>query len=125
MRPHPCVILGFSRGIDDEIETAIFSQPRHHQIIQRAAGLGCELRVADLPGGKPQNIPRHQLFERPRNRFVGWAGEEGLAHMGDIKQPCRFARVGVFGQNARRILHGHLIARKRHHAGTQAHMQII
>ena len=43
--------------------------------------------------------------------------------MGDVEQAGRGSRMEVLLQHARGVLHGHVIARERHHLAAKGHMQ--
>ena len=52
---------------------------------------------------------------------VSWSGpdQEGLAHVGDVEQAGVLARPVVLGEDAGRVLHRHVVAGERHHAGAE------
>ena len=126
--PDPVVVDRLARGIDDESETAIVgrrSRAGDHQVVDDAAFRVGELGVADFAEAKAADIARHELFERAGGRVMAVADNEGLAHMRNIEEAGMLARPVVLGDNAGWILHRHLIAGERHHAGAEAHMQVI
>ena len=45
--------------------------------------------------------------------------------MGDVEQAGLAAGMEMLLQHAGRILHGHVIARERHHLGAERHMQRV
>ena len=58
---------------------------------------------------------------------VSWSGadEERLAHVRDVEQAGLGAHVIVLGDDAVGILHRHVVAGERHHAGTARDMQRV
>ena len=71
-----------ARGVDDEKEPV--AEPRRHQIVEDAARLVEEQRVAHSHRRQRLQIAGHQRLEG-RDR-VG-PGEPDLAHMRDVEQP--------------------------------------
>ncbi len=118
-------ILVFSRGIDDDDDGIV--DMREHEIVDEAAGRGRQKAVALTTLPQPQNIDRHQRFERQRDIFIaaGFRPDDDLPHVRDVEQPGRRAGPKVFFQDAERILHRHIIAGKGHHAGGVGEMQIV
>ena len=55
---------------------------------------------------------------------IACAAQDHLPHMRDIEQPRLRAAMQMLFEHAHRILHGHLVARKRHHLRAKRHMQI-
>jgi len=91
-----------------------------HQVVKDAAlGIG-ELGVAHPPDVQAGDVAGHQALQH-----LGGAstGDAGLAHMRDIEQTGRGARVLVFAEHAQRILHRHVVAGERHHLGTEVPVQ--
>ena len=48
--------------------------------------------------------------------------EDRLAHVGNVEQAGGAARLRVLGDDAGRILHRHVVAGERHHAGAESHV---
>jgi len=108
---------------DEEIPAAIDD----HQIIENAAIRIGELGVALPAARQAPNVLRHQGLQRGC-RVLDTArlrGQRDLAHMRDVEQPRGAAGMQVFPEHARWILHGHVVARERHHPGAEAHMQPV
>ena len=127
---HVRVVGILAAGVDDQIEHAVAIRrlrPRDHQVIENAA-IGCEeLRVALLAMFQVQHVGGNQRFERVGNGVVAeiLGDDVGLPHVRDIEQSGLLARVQMFLQHAERILHGHLVARERHHLGAKRDVQVV
>ena len=112
-------------GVDDDEKFAAQPgrrQPGRHQIIEDAARIVEQQCVAHPHRTQRPEVAGDQRFER-RGR-VG-AGEAQLAHMRDVEQPGLGAGVQMLGHDARGILHRHLVAGERHHAGAQRLVQRV
>ena len=53
------------------------------------------------------------------------AGEAQLAHMRHVEEAGPRAGVQMLGEDAGRVVHRHLIAGKRHHAGAERPMERV
>ena len=62
-------------------------------------------------------------LERLRRHLMAPTQQKRLAHMRDVEQARLAARVVMFGQDSGRILHRHLVAGERHHAGAEREMK--
>ncbi|CKS66750.1 Uncharacterised protein [Mycobacterium tuberculosis] len=93
-----------------------------HQVVKDAAFVVQQQAVALLAGGQVDHVDGHQGFEGGRG--VG-ADEAKLAHLGDVEQAGRIARVLVFGHEAGGVLHRHGIAGEGHHAGAELHVKVV
>ncbi len=102
-------VVPLGRAVHHQIER-IF-QPRDHQIIQHAAIIVDQQRIALLTDLQGRKIDRQDRFERGIKAF---ARQHQLAHVGDIEQARILARPGVFCHDPF-ILDRHLIAGERHH----------
>ena len=119
------VVHLLARGVDDHEQPAVFlvrGRARHHQVVDDAAGIVEQLGVALLARLQVQDIGRHQGFESGGGGGVIGSDQEGLPHVRDVEQAGSGAGVQVLFEDAQRVLHGHLVARERHHLGTQRHM---
>ena len=117
-------VLG--RRVDDQHQHAVLGRigrARHHQVVEDAAALVGELRVALAAGREADDVAGHQRFERARHRLVVGADQERLAHVRDIEQAGRAAHMIVLGDDAVGILHRHVVAGERHHAAAARDMQ--
>ena len=117
------LILGLAGGVDhDEKMTA---EIRHHQVVEQTPGGIGELRVALAAGGDAKNVLRHQPFQRQGGilDLAGFRPQRDLAHMRDVEQAGTGASVQMFPEHAGCILHGHVIARERHHLAAAGCMQ--
>ncbi|MGY3357744.1 hypothetical protein ACVWZK_004407 [Bradyrhizobium sp. GM0.4] len=119
------LVLGLAGGVDDQEE--VIAETGDHQIIQNPAlGIG-ELGVA-LPARRDRHdILRHQPFQRAGGvlDLAGFRPERDLAHVGDVEQAGCVAGMKVLLQDSGRILHGHVIARERHHLAAERDMQVV
>ena len=122
------VVVVLARRVDDQHQHAVLGRvgrARHHQVVEDAAFLVEQLRVALPPMREVEDIGRHQRFERTCRRLVIGTGEERLTHVRDVEQPGGGARVRVLGDDAVAVLHRHVVAGERHHAGAEPHVQIV
>ena len=109
-------------GAVDDDEDFIRPHAQEHQVVDDAARLVQQQAVALLAHGQVDHIDGHQRLERGGG--VG-ADEAQLAHVRDIEQTGLRARVQVLGHQARRVLHGHGITSKGHHARAQFEVQCV
>ena len=112
-------VLCFARRVHHQVQIA--AGVEDHQIIKNAARFVGEQSVALLTGCEPDDVHRHQRLER-RCRFC--ATQFNLPHVRHIKEPRMRSGVQMLFHHAKRILHRHVVASKRHHARAKAHMQI-
>ncbi len=112
-------IVPFARPIDHDVELRripfIRGDIGHHQIIEDAAILVEQQRIADSPGLKRGEIARHDRFERLGRAL---ALHHQLAHVGNVEQPGMLARPEVFGDDAPMragVLYRHVITGKLDH----------
>ena len=112
-------------GIDDQEQ--MVAEIRDHQIVQDAAVDIGELGIALPACGQRQDVLRHHLLQRKRSilRRAGARPQRELAHVRNIEQSGPLAGMEVFLQHAGGILHGHVIARERHHLGAELHVQVV
>ena len=119
------VVDVLARGVDDEHQATVAAGaggPRHHQVVDDAAGIGEELAVALAAGGEIDDVGGNEGLERGGRRRVVGADEHRLAHVRDVEQAGLRARRQMLLEDAERILHGHLVARERHHLGAERHV---
>ncbi|MET3917124.1 hypothetical protein ABID97_003906 [Variovorax sp. OAS795] len=114
--------VGHLAGTVDDHEERAVSFVEEHQVVEDAALVVQQQAVALLAGCKVDHVDRHQGLEGGRG--VG-PDQAQLAHVRDVEQPGRVARVLVLGHEPGGVLHGHGIAGKRHHAGAQFHVQVV
>ena len=117
------LVVGLAGGVDHQEQ--MVAEVRHHQIVENAAGLVGELRVA-LPAGRNRHdVLRHQPFQCQRGVFdlAGFRAQRDLAHMRDVEQAGGTSDMQMFPQHTGRILHRHLIAGERHHLAAARQMQ--
>ena len=101
------VILG--RAVDDDIHPVL--APGHHQVVQDAAIVGEQQRVAHAVHAQAGHVAGQHRLQRS---VLTLAGEQHLAHVADVEQPGLFARPQMLGHDAF-ILDGHLVSGERHH----------
>jgi CBS-domain-containing membrane protein len=95
---------------------------RHHQIVENAAAVIEQLRVADSVKRMRGDVGRRQLLEAFR-RFGSF--EERLTHMRDVEEAGSGARMQMLSENAGRILHRHVIAGEGNHARAKLDVQRV
>ncbi|PAV92710.1 hypothetical protein WR25_13303 [Diploscapter pachys] len=117
-------IVIFGRAVDDDIIArlaermrAVCRQRRHHQIVEDAALVVQQQRIADLGRRQAGDVARQHRFQRlrDRRRIQAVPGQRHLPHVADVEQPDRVAHPQMLGHDAF-ILDGHFVAGKRHHA---------
>ncbi len=123
MRAQMRFVLGLAGGIDHQEQMA--AEIRHHQIVEDAAFVIGELRVALPAGCERQNILRHQPLQRQRRilDLARFGAERNLAHMRNVEQAGAGAGMKVLLQHAGCILHRHVIAGERHHFAAAGEVQ--
>ncbi len=110
----------FARRVDDEHQPII--DAGRHQIVEDAAAIVQQQRVTHTARRQGSHIAGNQRFQRVRR---SGAVQPDLPHMGDVEQPGLRAGMEVFGDDAGRILHRHLVTREPDHAGTARTVQLI
>ena len=117
----PVVVHGLARSVDHDVQGPALprrGRPADHEVIDDAAvGVG-ELGIAHAPGSEPEDIAGNQLLESGGGRQMIGTDQTGLAHMGNVEEPCRLARVEMFTKDAL-VLQRHFIAGERGHAGAK------
>jgi hypothetical protein len=108
-------IAGLAAGVHHQ-KQPILRDIRNHEVIDDAARLVGEQRVALATRLQTKQVARHQPFER---RSGAGARQRRLAHMRHVEQRCLGATVQVLGQHAL-VLHRHGIAGERHHARAES-----
>jgi hypothetical protein len=116
-------VFVFASCVDDDIE--MVASIGDHQVVEDTAIVIGEKAVALATGLQPYQIDRDKTFERQRGVLVvaGAGSDDHLAHVGDVEEAGGRAGVQVFLQYAGGILHGHVVARERNHAGSERHMK--
>ena len=117
------LIVLLAARVDDQHE--MIAQICDHQIVEDAArGIG-KKRVALSPFAETEQVDGDELFECARR--IRHASETGahdkLAHMRDVEQPRRCARMQMLLDDAGRILHRHVVTGERHHPRAEPHVQ--
>jgi hypothetical protein len=110
----------FAGRVDDQEQPV--REARRHQIVQNAARLVEEERVAQPHRAEPGNVAGHQRFERRRRRGPA---EPQLPHMRHVEQPGLRPGMQMLGENPGPVLQRHRVAGERHHAGAECAMQRI
>ena len=119
------LVLGLAGGVDHQKQ--MVAEIRHHQVVEQAAILVGELRVA-LPSRRNRNdVLRHQPFQRQRCVFdvAGLRPQRDLAHMGDVEQAGVGAGMQVFPEHAGGVLHRHFIAGEGNQLAATRHMERV
>lgn len=119
MRHHVGDVAVLGGAVDDDVE--MIAAIRGHQVVDDAAVVVEQQRIAHAVLAQREEIARHQLLER---RGGPLAADFELAHVADVEQAGALARPAVLGHDAFE-LHGHGIARERHHAAAQLAVQAI
>ena len=117
-----------SRGVEDEVEVAGLGLRRgtgRHKVVENAAVLGQQLRVALPPWREMDQVGRDERLQRSSDRFPVRSCERRLAHVRYVEEAGVFARPEVLAQDALRILHRHLVARERHKLGAGVAMRPV
>ena len=93
MRAQMRLVLGLAGGVDHQEQ--MVAEIRHHQVVENAAGVIGELRVALPTRRNRHDVLRHQPLQRQRGvlDLAGLRPQRDLAHMRDIEQAGRAARV--------------------------------
>ncbi len=118
-----CEVGVLAGGIDHQQE--MIARAGHHEIVEDAAALVGELGVALLAGFEAGDVGRHQPLQRLGRALPRPRGEPHLAHVRDVEQAGCRPGLGMFGQDAGRILHRHLIAGEGHEARAELAMQVV
>ena len=107
------LVGGLARGIDDQQQAV--AEVGDHQIVPDAAAVVGEKRVPLATRLQRDDIGRHEPFQRKRRmRDVARLGaKRDLAHVRDVEQSGRGARVQMLLQDAGRVLNRHLVAGER------------
>jgi hypothetical protein len=113
-------VASLAGAIDDDKE--VCAPVDEHQVVDDAAFVIEQQPVALLAGLQTDHVHGNQGLERGCGVSTH---QTQLAHVRDVEQAGGGAGVVVFGHEAGRVLHRHRIAGKRHHAGTELHMQRI
>ena len=106
-------------GVDDQHQ-AVF-EPAHHQIVDDAAIIVQQQRVAHTAQRQRLQIAGYQRFQRARRVTA----QADLAHMRDVEKPSVRAGVQMLGNNAGRVLHRHLMAGERDHPRAARDVQLV
>ena len=114
------IVVVLAAGVDHQHQRAVAfgaGRPRHHQVVENAAIIGEELRVALLAGLEVEDVGGEERFERARRGVMVRAVQPAQAHVADVEEAGLFARPQVLLEHAERILHRHFVAGERHHLG--------
>ena len=94
-----------------------------HEIVDDAAVLVEQLRVALPSGREVEKVGGTDLLERGRNRCVVGGFDQRLPHMRNIEQPGALTRAQMLGEDASWKLDRHIVAGERRHARAKLDMQ--
>jgi hypothetical protein len=120
MRPQMGDVGVLAGRIDDQKQ--VIPDIGDHQIVQNAARVIREHGVAHAARRETRDIARYQGLEC-RHPII--APHTDLPHMRHIEDGGPGARMIVFRQDSRRILHRHFVSGKRHHLAALRNMQIV
>ena len=125
MRAQMRLVVVLAGGVDDQKQ--MVAEIRHHQVVENAAGLVGELRIALAAGRQRQDVLRHQPFQRQAasSSLPDFARSVDLAHMRDVEQAGGGAGVQMFLQHAGGVLHRHVVAGERHHLAAAGDVQRV
>ena len=120
------VVDGFSGGVDHQPERAVRGgSARHHEIVDDAALVVEELRVALPARSQTEDVGCAEGLEERRHGPVVRPFDRRLAHVRDIEKPCGLAGVQMLAEDPGRILDRHVIAREGGHAGAELDVQRV
>ena len=94
----------------------------HHEVIEYAADIVGELRVAHPSRCEARDIGGNQFFQC-HGRVVTAQGD--LSHVRHIEYRRQGARVVMLAKNPCRILHRHFVACKRYHLAALIDMKVV
>ena len=114
------VNVGILAGCIDDQQQVIFAAC-DHQVVENATAIVEKQAVALLARLQFPDVAGDQPLQR---RIGTIADQPHLAHVGDIEQPGRRARVGVLRHDAFE-LHRHVITGKGHHAPAKCAVQVV
>ena len=92
------------------------------QVVEHAALLVGEQRVAQAAFGEPDEVGRHQLLER---RGGPAAADQHLAHVRDVEQRRGRAAVPVLGHDPGRVVHRQAPAGELDHPARELEVQLV
>ena len=113
--------IGVAAGGVDDHEQAV-RDAADDQIVEHAALLVGQHRVAQPALAEPRDVARHQRLERRAARI---AMDQHLAHVGDVEQRGRAPAVPVLGHDAGRVLHGQRPAGEIDHPAAELEVQLV
>ena len=113
-------VLVAAAGVDDH-EQAV-GAARHHQVVEDAAVVSGEERIALLEQAQVDDVDGHEGLERGGGVV---AHQQHLAHVGDVEQAGLGAGVLVLGHHAGGVLDRHVVAGEGHHLGAQFEVQRV
>ena len=122
------VVGVLAAGVDHQQKRAVALaafRTRDHEIVENAAIGREELRVALLARLEIEDVGRDEGLERASRRCMIGPVQPADAHVAHVEEPGLLARPEVLLEHAERILHGHVVARERHHLGARGDVQII
>ena len=104
-------VVFLAGGVDHQPQ-AVFGA-RRDQVVENAAAVAREQRVAHLSGAETLYVARHQSLQR---RVRVRSDETDLAHVTHVEERSAAPRLPVLGEIARRIPQRHLIPGEGRHA---------
>ena len=113
-------VLVAAAGVDHDEQPV--GAARDHQVVEDAAVVGGEERVALLEHPEVDDVDGDQRLQR-RGGIV--ADQQHLAHVGHVEQAGLRAGVLVLGHHAGGVLDRHVVAGEGHHLGAEFDMQRV
>ena len=115
-------VTDLARTVDDQEQVAAMGHITvgKHQVIDDAARVIQQQAIALFTDSQAHHIHGDQAFQRGCGVC---ANQAQLTHVRHIKKAGGAACVQVLGHQPGRVLHRHVVAGKRHHAGTEFSVQ--
>ena len=110
-------------GIDHQHQ--MIADIAHHQVVEDAAAVLGEQRIAHPPDGETLDVRGDDALERRAGVMARLGGEAKLAHVGYVEQARLGTDLEMLGDDAARVLHRHVIAGKGNHARAQLQVQLV
>ena len=100
---------------------------RHHQVVDDAAVVVEQLRIALLTRLQLDKRRGHELLKKRCHGLMVLVGRDeiGLPHVRNVKEPSLLPRPQVLLHDAHGIVNGHLVTREQHHLGSGRNVALI
>ena len=110
------VLLARRVGDDEQVGADIGDD----EVVENAARIVGQHRVAHAAGSEPRDVARHQRLERP---YPVVAADRELSHMRNVEQRSGASRVQMLLDDAAGILDRHIVSGERRHPGAELPVQ--